>query len=429
MQGDVKMKLGKKTAMAISFTVGIAMFATTAFAEVTSKSGYDQLKDSLKYTAKACTGELSNYTVDTSFVIKDGTNVVYSSSDLSKYDISNKSKEAVNSTYNGSKKAESYYYVDKNTKINKPENSSSYSVTNFTDGTSWNITNPFDEDRASDLEKIADAIVGNLKDSVAVNTKQDGSRELSGSLNNTQIPSLINALVSFQFKNSFGGNTAASSSGEEETDGRLNVPRLADNIFVKNIKGTVTTDKNGLIKTVLGSGVLSGTDKSGQNHNLTFELLLKIDNINSTTVKKPDLSGKKTIVQTANSSNPGKLSNPEKYLGKYTQNITIEKDGKFIKIGEATVTIEKIDNSTISGTYEAKYTSGYEDGNQKLNFSGNFDKQKNGGDAFNATVTATGDSKETEKGHLYLNPNYANIDFNLETNDPVFNPQYDKVFD
>jgi hypothetical protein len=416
--------------MAISFTVGIAMFATTAFAEVTSKSGYDQLKDSLKYTAKACTGELSNYTVDTSFVIKDGSNVVYSSSGVSKYDISNKSKEDTNTISNGSKKAENYYYVDKNTIINKPENSSSYSVTNFTNGTNWNMTNPFSEDRASDLEKIADAIVGNLKDSVAVNVKQDGSRELSGSLNNTQIPSLINALVSFQFKNSFGGNVAAvSSSGKEETDGRLNVPRLTDNIFVKNIKGTVTTDKNGLIKTVLGSGVLSGTDKNGKNHNLTFELLLKIDNINSTTVKKPDLSGKKTIVQTANSSNSGKLSNPEKYLGKYSQNITIEKDGKFVKIGEATVTIEKIDNNTVSGTYETKYISGYEDGNQKLNFGGNFDKQ-NGGSDFDATITVTGDSKETVKGHFYLNPNYANVNFYLQTNAPVnFDSQYNKVFD
>jgi hypothetical protein len=327
--------------------------------------------------------------------------VVYSSSDLSKYDISNKSKEDTNTIYNGSKKAESYYYIDKNTIINKPQKSSSYSVTNFTNGTNWNMANPFDEDRASDFEKIADAIVGNLKDSVAVNVKQDGSRELSGSLNNTQVPSLINALVSFQFKNLFGGNAAVSSSGEEKTDGRFNVPRLADNIFVKNIKGTVTTDKNGLIKTVLGSGVLSGTDKNNQNHNLTFELLLKIDDINSTAVKKPDLSGKKTIVQTANSSNPDKLSNPEKYLGKYVQNITIEKDGKFIKIGEATVTIEKIDNSTISGIYETKYISGYEDGNKKLNFSGNFDKQ-NGGGNFDATITATGDPKETAKGHFYL---------------------------
>ncbi|CAB1241906.1 hypothetical protein ACFHWD_06070 [Clostridium sp. MT-14] len=417
------MKLGKKTAVVISFTIGIAMFATTAFAEVTSKSGYDQLKDSVKYTAKACTGGLSSYTADMSFVIKDGTNTVYSSDNIFKYDLSNKSKEDISTVYNGSKKAENYYYMDKNSIINKPKDSPSYYVTNYTDGTNWNITNPFDEDRASDIEKIADAIVGNLKDSVSVNVKQDGSREISGSLNNTQIPSLINALVSFQFKNSF-----AESTGR--TGDRISVPKLTNNIFVKNVKGTASVDKNGLIKTILGSGVISGTDKNGQNHNLTFELLLKISGINSTAVKKPDLSGKKTIVQTAKSSETDKLSNPEKYLGKYTHNIVIEKDGKFIKIGEGTVNIEKIDTNTVSGTYEAKYIKGYEEGNQKLNFSGSFDKQKIGGNDFNADITATADAKGTVKGNLYLDPNYAGIQFSIEGNTLTnSDSQYNKVFD
>jgi hypothetical protein len=422
IQGDVKMKPGKKTAVVISFTIGIVMFATTAFAEVTSKSGYDQLKDSVKYTAKACTSGLSSYTVDMSFAVKDGTSTVYSGDNISRYDLSNKSKEDISTVYSGSKKAENYYYMDRNSVINKPKDSPSYYVTNYTDGTNWSMTNPFDEDRASDIEKIADAIVGNLKDSVSVNVKQDGSREISGSLNSTQIPSLINALVSLQFKNSFAEDIRRSGD-------TINVPELTNNIFVKNVRGTASVDKNGLIRTVLGSGIISGTDKNGQNHNLTFELLLKTSNIDSTTIKKPDLSGKKTIVQTAKSSEVNKLSNPEKYLGTYTQNIVIEKNGEFIKIGEGTITIEKIDTNTVSGTYESKYTSGYEDENQKLNFSGNFDKQKNGGDDFNAEITAAADSKEPVKGNLHLNPNYAGIQFSIDGNALTnYDSQYNKVF-
>lgn len=104
IQGDVKMKPGKKTAVVISFTIGIVMFATTAFAEVTSKSGYDQLKDSVKYTAKACTSGLSSYTVDMSFAVKDGTSTVYSGDNISRYDLSNKSKEDISTVYSGSKK-------------------------------------------------------------------------------------------------------------------------------------------------------------------------------------------------------------------------------------------------------------------------------------------------------------------------------------
>ena len=55
------MKLNKKTAMIISFALGTVMFTTTAIAQVVAKSGYDQLKDSVKYTAENCTTKLSSY--------------------------------------------------------------------------------------------------------------------------------------------------------------------------------------------------------------------------------------------------------------------------------------------------------------------------------------------------------------------------------
>ena len=60
------MKLNKKTTTIISFAIGTVMFTTTAIAQVLTKSGYDQLKDSVKYTAESCTTKLSSYTVDMS---------------------------------------------------------------------------------------------------------------------------------------------------------------------------------------------------------------------------------------------------------------------------------------------------------------------------------------------------------------------------
>ena len=54
------------------------------------------------------------------------------------------------------------------------------------------------------MEKIADALVGNLKDAVVVTENSDGSKTLSGSLSESQIPALINAVVSLQSKSEFG---------------------------------------------------------------------------------------------------------------------------------------------------------------------------------------------------------------------------------
>jgi len=83
-----KMKLKKKTATIISFALGSVMFTTTAIAQVLTKSGYDQLKDSVKFTAESCTTKFSSYTMDMSVILKDNSTIIYSDDSLSKVDVS-----------------------------------------------------------------------------------------------------------------------------------------------------------------------------------------------------------------------------------------------------------------------------------------------------------------------------------------------------
>lgn len=260
--------------------------------------------------------------------------------------------------------------------------------------------------------------MGNLKDSVAVTQKQNGIKEISGSLSDAQIPTLINALASFEFKNSFNNDSKSS------------IPKLAKNISVKNIKGTMTTDKNGFIQTALGSGILSGTDKNGQNHNLTFELLVKIEDINSTTVKRPDLSGKKVLKIIEKDYN--NLSNPEKYLGKYKSDIIIEDNEKFTEIGEAVINVEKIDKNNISGSYQKEYLSGYEkyvDSNDNFKFTGKFGED---GSSFNGKFSGVTASNKKTTGTLSIDPHTATLYFsidNYEGQNTILDGSYKKVFD
>ncbi|AJA46624.1 hypothetical protein CPAST_c05240 [Clostridium pasteurianum DSM 525 = ATCC 6013] len=418
------MKFRKKTVMSISFALGTLMFASTAMAEVTTKSGYDQLKDSAKYTAKQTTSGLSNYTLDTSMSIKTGDTVIYQSNNTTKYDLKNKSMENTTGYYDGKDKYTSYNYSDENTIIstNIKGSQDSYLVTNYTNGNK-NISlpkNPFEEDKTADIEKIADALVGNLKDAIVVNVKQDGSKELSSTINNTQIPSIVNALASFQFKNSYG-----NQQGTRFTK----MPKLTKDIFIKDAKGNVITDKNGLIKTVVTSGVLSGKDKNNTIHNLTFQVSLGISNINSTKVSKPDLTGKKVQESTQTSYDYNKLTNPEKYIGKYISNIVEEKDGKFVKIGEATINIEKINAETVTGSYETKYIPEYEKRNEKFSFTGKFHKEKNYS-PFDAELSLNNSNKKDLEAHLYLNPESPSINFYINNqNSTGFDPIYNKIFD
>lgn len=393
------MKLKKNSAIIISFAVGTVLFASTALAEIAAKSGYDQFKDAAKITAENFTEKLSSYTTDISFVLKDNETIISSQDWTGKYDVSKQAQETTSINFDGNNKSENYSYMDKKSSIFYDRNQDTYYVNEFTNENEVKIfSNPFKEKSAGDIERIADALVGDLKDYVVVTQNTDGSKELSGSLSEAQIPALINAVVSFQFKSQFSNGQPNGSM----------IPAISKDIFIKEIKGKVVIDKDGLIQSILGTGILSGKDEAGKEHNLTFELLAKVNNINSTVVNKPDLSGKN--VQTSTQENNNKLSNPSMFIGKYKNDIVIEKDGKFVKVGERTVEIKTIDDKNITGTYSEEYKEGYESNasNAKV-----FEFNAKYSDPYNAAFNSTTSSGKTVEGNMSVPPYSSDIYFNI----------------
>ncbi len=413
------MKFNKKSKIIISLALGTVMFTTTAIAQVMNKSGYDQLKDSVKYTAESCTTQLKSYTLDTSLIVKNNGKVVLSQNELSKFDVSKQVKESTSTTLENSTKRESYSYSDANGYINKNSDQDVYYVSEFTTPREMVVpSNPFKEKGASDVEKIADALVGNLKDAVVVAENADGTKTLSGSLSESQIPALINAVVSLQSKREFS-NPHNNPSG---------MPIMTKDIFVKEIKGNMVTTKEGLIQSVLGSGAISGKDESGKEYNLTVEILAKITNIDSTKITKPDLTGKKVEKNVEIDYN--KLSNPEKYIGKFKTDIIVEKNGKFEKIGEKFVDITAVDDKNISGRYYEEYSKGneqYSTNKKDFNFEAKFESEK----GFYSPFTAMDASKNPIKGSISINPGSAKVYFNLEesrSSNMLYDDQFSKVF-
>jgi hypothetical protein len=412
------MKINKKSKVIISLALGSVMFTTTAIAQVISKSGYDQLKDSVKYTAESCTSKLSSYTIDTSFVIKDNGSVISSHNSLDKFDVATQAKENITTSIEGGVKTSGYSYSDKSGYTRLDSDQGIYYTTEYTSPRE-NIapTNPFKEKGASDMEKIADALVGSLKDAVVVTQGADGSKTLSGSLSESQIPALINAVVSLQSKREFGNDYNNQSP----------MPKITKDVFVKEITGNMVTTKEGLIQSVLGSGVLVGTDENNKQHNLSFELLAKITNVNLTKVNKPDLAGKK--VEKNVERDYSKIVNPEKYIGKYKTDMMIEKNGKFEKIGESILDITAIDSKGISGRHYEEYTKGYEEyakNKKDFKFDAKFEK-----DQFNGQFNVIIDSKNTIKGSISINQNSANMYFNVDnskSSNIMIDGEYDKVF-
>lgn len=415
------MKLNKKTTTILSFMIGSVMFTTTAIAQVLTKSGYDQLKDSVKYTAESATTKLSSYTMDMSVILKDNNTVLYSTNSLDKVDVAKGAKENVSTRLEGSTKTENYNYNDKKNIISKNSEENIYYTSEITRPQVTGVSNnPFKEDRAADMEKIADALVGNLKDAVVVTQNPDGSKMLSGALNESQIPAIINAVVSLQAKSEFG-NRANNPNTEN------NMPNITKDVFVKAVKGSMVTTKKGLIQSVLGSGEVSGKDDKGKEHKLTFELLAKMTNVNSTKVSRPDLSGKK--VEKNIEHDYSLLTNPQKYMGTYKTNILIEKKEKFEKIGERIIDITAVDNKGISGRYYEEYAKGYEEyatNKKDFKFDAKFEK-----DQFNGQFNAVNSSKDKIKGNVSVDQGSAKIYLSTERSrlgNVIYDDSYSKVF-
>jgi hypothetical protein len=408
--------------MIISLTVGTLMFATTALAEVAAKSGYEQTKDAMKYTADSLTTKLSSYTMDMSLVLKDNGTVINSEESVNKYDVKKNSCFNLTTRVNGSEKTESVYYRDNEGYISYNDNDGIYHVIEQSNNEQWlTQKNPFKEKEAGDLEKIADALVGNLKDAVVVSQNPDGSKELSGTLSEAQIPSLVNAVVSFQFKRQFGSYANNPNDSSK-------MPKITQDIFVKEVKGKMVVDKNGLIQSVLGTGVLLGKDEQGKEHNLTFELLGKLSNVNSTAVNKPDLTGKKVEKSTVQNYKEN-LSNPEMYLGTYKSNIIIVKDNKFQKIGERFVEIQKIDNKIISGRYYEQFVKGFEDyaaSAKEFKFNAQSTNYP-----YDAAFEYSNESGKKVRGNININPMMAKVYLNFDNNQRgslIYDGEFERVF-
>ncbi|OJF18065.1 MAG: hypothetical protein A6D91_02615 [Bacillaceae bacterium G1] len=345
------MKLGKKAMTALAFAVGTCMFVSTAFADMALGTGYDRLKETVKYTAAQMEDGLDNYTVEWLAELKVDDETVMQVSTVKKYDTRKKAAEDLTVTKQFFGQTEtSWSYFDSEAYIYK-HGDDQYTVVERDARDSdeaYVFRSPFRDEAAEDLEKIVDALVGNLKEYVQVDENANGERVYSGTLTQLQVPALINAVSSFYMKQIINEQSRYHHD--------VPLPDIKKDIFVQKVTGTAVEDANGLLKSMRGEITFSGKDSRDVTHEVALHVMFKLKDVGTTAVVKPDLKGKKVEVSTANG-----LS--DKYVGTYKANIVIEKDGEFVNIGERTLEIDSVQDGIIRGRYyetvKPEYASEY----------------------------------------------------------------------
>ncbi len=394
------MKLSKKTVTMAVFVLGAVILVTSAFADIVLGSGYNSLKKSIKTTAGKLTDEVDNFSVDAVIAFKlDGKIITESNSNM-KFDVVNNTRESTDENFEKGEVKEYYYYSDENRSIHK-NNDGSYDVIEKrkkNNETGRGMNNPFEEEQVKDAERIIDAFVGNLQDAIQVE-ESDGKKMYTGNLTETQIPPIVNAISSFVFKYNILDQWSAK---------RLGVPCPKSNIYLVNAMGKAIENEEGIIESGIFTASISAQDSEGIEHIYSLDISIDIKDINNTVVKAPDLDGKKVTY-----SKEG-FEFDSKHIGKYKNDIVVEKDNYFEKVGERFVEINSTENGNLKGKYYEIYKEGYEaDTIRNFDFYSNYDEE-----CHYSIIQYTDNNGEKKKGiiHRYDLQN-INISFNVTINE------------
>lgn len=423
------MKLSKNAMTVLSFTIGACVFISTAFADMALGSGYDRFKGSIKNTAAQMEKGLNNYTIEALYTLKDNDQTLLQASLFNKIDNEKQVFESSGKIQksNGETSTE-YSYSDQKLSIWKSGMEDKYYVTEYPDDLNRKIgnrfTNPFNEKGAPEVEKIVDAIVGNLKDYVQAEERPEGGRVYSGSLSEAQVPAVVNAVSSFGIKQFISSQSRAYKNSK--------LPDIDSDVFVKKISGTAVENKAGLLENVTGDVFLSGKDKNGVQHDLSLNVVLKLSDIGNTKITKPDLTG----------ANVEKVSHSSgfssKHVGKYKNNIVLEKNGKFVKIGERILEITSVENNKVTGKYYETVKPGFEsDYPDKYNFNFEYNPNQSKAMSFFTYTNSKGEQENgqlhpSSSGKIYLDLNIEILDENSyrsNASHPYFDGEFDRVFE
>ncbi len=356
------MRFSKKTATICAFVLGATILATAGFADIMLGSGYYSLKNSIKTTMEKLTSEVDNFSADATISLKIDGKVFAESTSNAKFDIENKAKESTDKNLKKGELRENYWYSDENQSIYKNFDDGSYDVfekRKYNNETSRIIENPFEDEQVKDAEKILDAFVGSLQDTIQVE-ESAGKKMYVGNLSETQIPSVVNAVSSFIFKYSILDEWNAK---------RLDVPHPKANIYLIKAAGKAIENEDGIIESGIFTASMSAQDSKGIEHIYSLDFSIDIKDVNSTVVKAPNLDGQKVTY-----SKEG-YEFDSKYIGKYKNDIVKEKDNSFEKVGERFIEINSVENGNIKGKYYEVYDEGYEaDTVRSFDFYSNYDE-------------------------------------------------------
>lgn len=291
----------KKLAMVgAGLTIGSALLVTSAFADIGGAGGgYEAYKTAVKTTAAA-----SNATQHFVLSVKDNGQELLNVNGTLKESKTERGVSGNAEIATGAASEQLEFYHQDGATIFKSGSSDTYNVATETDeadraeGHDWG---PEDPAVGQGLEKLVDALVGNLKNNVNLSGGTGGAQAVDMTLKGSQIPAAFNVIGSLVVKEALNAENAHRESAMKDTGvvgidlSRLDakLPRLTQDVNIDEVSLHAEIDANHFIVHQIVELVVTGKDEAGASHRLTVGADIDTWDVNATTPDTVDLAGKK----------------------------------------------------------------------------------------------------------------------------------------
>jgi hypothetical protein len=285
----------KITMIVLSLVLGVTMLSATAFASISSSSGYEVYKAALKNLP-----QVGSMTTQATVSVSDNGNVILNADGTVKMDSTNRTMSSSSTIKAGDKTQTNEVYRQKDQTIMKNGDSDVYNVMAMKANQApldKNLDNkPAHEAVAKDAENIVDLLASNFDSNISLNNQDDGTKVVSLSLADSQITPLENAVASLIVKNvareGERGLKAGSPMGNIDSIVKTNMPQLVDAISLNSVDMVANIDAQGQITKQTATLKITGNDASGQTHEVVINVDMNLSGINSTSPDTVDLTGK-----------------------------------------------------------------------------------------------------------------------------------------
>ncbi|MFK7694384.1 hypothetical protein [Paenibacillus sp. HJGM_3] len=283
----------KKKWLVLGSAIGVSsvVMIATGFSALAGSSGYEAYKSALKTTKSA-----QSATVQAAGSLRDNGNVLVQASGSFKVAKDEAASGQAEVSANGTPQSIRFAKQAEGTVV-KSSASDVYYVHPDNQDHPFKHKGHDGADMSQQAETVIDALVGNLKNYVTVDTQSDGSKDIAVQLDNAQIPAVINAIAPIAIKHAAQADHRAMHQNDQ-ADIPFNhdalkdaAPQLSQDIKIEKVAVKAHINADNYIEHQEADITVSGKDDQGTAHQVTLHVQADLSNFNKTTPDTIDLAG------------------------------------------------------------------------------------------------------------------------------------------